>query len=409
MTMTSSPLEALLHDAFARREQPLLDLADQAEALALACRDMAVRFARGGRLLVFGNGSGATDAQHVAVEFVHPVIVGKPALPALSLVSDAATLMGVAARRGLDGVYAHQVEVLARPDDIALGLSVDGDCSNVRAGLRAARDAGLLTVALVGGDGGALRAEAEHCLVVRSDDPLVVKEGHVTAYHLLWELVHVFLDAAQQAAAAREAYPFLAAGDEQELLDAAADSARHKVAEIVALRRAVADEQGAALAACAVELAAAFDSGATLLAFGNGGSSTDAQDVVHTFLDPPTAEPLPALCLTSDVAVLTALANDVSFDVVFARQVQAFGRVGDIAVALSTSGGSANVLAALDAAHRTGMVTVGLAGYGGGRMADSASVTHLFAVPSSSVHRIQEVQTTLYHLLWQATRSAATS
>ena len=151
MTVDSSslgPLEALVAEAFERRVAPVMGLADDAVALAVACREMADRFRRGGRLLVFGNGAGATDAQHVAVEFVHPVIVGKRALPALSLVSDAATLMGVAARRGLEGVYAHQVQVLGRPDDIALGLSGDGGCANVRAGLRAAREAGLLTVAL---------------------------------------------------------------------------------------------------------------------------------------------------------------------------------------------------------------------------------------------------------------------
>jgi len=421
VTVVSPPLDAVVSEAFERRVAPVLGLAADASALAEACRDMAGRFLRGGRLLVFGNGSGATDAQHVSVEFVHPVVVGKRALPALSLVSDAATVLGVAGRRGLEGVYAHQVEVLGRPDDIALGISADGACPNVRAGLRAAREAGLLTVALLGGDGGDILggAEADHCLVVRSGDPHVVKEGHVTAYHLLWELVHVFFasPAAIPAAAGdgraaggvEQLYPFLYGGgsDERSVLDAAAESARQKVAEIVDLRRRVGADQAAAIAACAAQLAEAFAAGATLLAFGNGGSSTDAQDVVHTFLNPASpADALPALGLTSDVAVLTALSNDVGFDVVFARQVRAFGRRGDIAVGLSTSGGSANVLAAIEEADRAGMVTVGLAGYGGGRMGELAALHHLFAVPSSSVHRVQEVQTTTYHVLWEATRAA---
>lgn len=419
MTVVNPSLEALVADAFVRREAPVLELAGHARLLALACRDMAERFARGGRLLVFGNGAGATDAQHIAVEFVHPVVVGKRALPALSLVSDAATLMGVAARRGLDGVYAHQVEVLGRPDDIALGLSSGGDCRNVQQGLRAARDAGLLTVALVGGDGGQIHAQgcADHCLVVRSDNPLVVKEGHVTAYHLLWELVHVFFDSPESSAAPsttglESLYPYLYGGgsDPGSVLAAAAESARQKVVEIVELRRQVGESQAAAIAACAAQLAEAFRDGGTLLAFGNGGSSTDAQDVVHTFLDPPApAEPLAALCLTSDVAVLTALSNDVSFDVVFARQVRAFGRPGDVAVAISTSGGSANVLAAIEEAAQAGLLTVGLAGYGGGRMAELSSLQHLFAVPSASVHRVQEVQTTIYHVLWEATSAALPS
>ncbi len=178
----------------------------------------------------------------------------------------------------------------------------------------------------------------------------------------------------------------------------------------MALRSEVQAAQGAALAACAARLAESFDAGATLLAFGNGGSSTDAQDVVHTFVDPPPpADPLPALGLTNDVAVVTALSNDVSFDVVFARQVRAFGRPGDIAVAISTSGGSQNVLSALEEAERVGLMTVGLAGYGGGRMAELGALQHLFAVPSSSVHRVQEVQTTLYHVLWDATQTALAS
>jgi D-sedoheptulose 7-phosphate isomerase len=416
VTVVSPSTQAVVADAFQRRTAPVQGLATEATALALACRDMAAHFTRGGRLLVFGNGAGATDAQHVAVEFVHPVIVGKRALPALSLVSDAATLMGVAARRGVEGVYAHQVEVLGRPDDIALGLSGDGRCANVRAGLRAAREKGLLTIALLGGDGGEIlaREEGDHCLVVDSEDPLVVKEGHVTTYHLLWELVHVFFDSPEASAAQPESgveqlYPFLYGGGTaaRPVLDAAAESARQKVAEIVELRRAVGQTQAAAIATCAERLAEVFAAGATLLAFGNGGSSTDAQDVVHTFVDPPPpAEPLPALGLTNDVAVVTALSNDVSFDVVFSRQVRAFGRAGDIALALSTSGGSPNVLAALEEADALGMVTVGLAGYGGGRMAELAAVQHMFAVPSSSVHRVQEVQTTLYHVLWEATHAA---
>jgi D-sedoheptulose 7-phosphate isomerase len=323
--------------------------------------------------------------------------------------------MGVATRTGLDGVYAHQVRVLGRPHDMALGLSGDGNCANVRAGLRAARSAGLLTVALLGGDGGAILAhgEADHCIVIDSTDPHIVKEGHVTAYHLLWELVHVFFDSpdatpTQSAGGVEGLYPFLYGGgtSAQSVLDAVAESVRQKVAEIVAVRAEVGAAQRDALAGCAERMAAAFLGGGTLLAFGNGGSSTDAQDLVHTFVDPPPpAEPLPALGLTNDVAVLTALSNDIGFDVVFARQVKAFGRPGDIAVAISTSGGSPNVLAAIDEASRAGMVTVGLAGYGGGRMAELPSLQHLFAVPSSSVHRVQEVQTTLYHVLWEATRA----
>jgi len=186
----------LVDAIFERRTEPVHDLADQAEAVARTCHTMARRFHQGGKLIVFGNGSSSTDAQHVAVEFVHPVIVGKRALPALSLTSDVATLTGVANRVGLAEVFAHQLRFVSDPADIALGISLDGSCENVLRGLRCARERGLLTVALTGGDGGRIAREAsiDHVLVARADDPRVVKEVHVTTYHILWELVHVFFE-----------------------------------------------------------------------------------------------------------------------------------------------------------------------------------------------------------------------
>lgn len=406
--------------AFERREPAGTSLSGVAESIARACHDMAVRFQRGGTLLAFGNGGPSTDAQHVSVEFVHPVIVGKRALPALSLVTDAATLMGVARRSGIDDVFAHQVGVLGSRDDIALGISSDGNDRNVLRGLEAAHDAGLLTVALLGGDGAAIAAShaVDHALVVPAADPHVVKEVHVTAYHVLWELVHVFfeqpglLTGGTSAGSATTGgieglYPFLYDGgtDLTAVLDDVARSTAAKAREIVSLRRSVAELEADRIAACAGAMIEAFRSGGRLLAFGNGGSSSDAQEVAQSFLDPAhdDAAPLPALCLTNDVAVVTALSNDVDFDVVFARQVRAFGRPGDIVVGLSTSGNSPNVVAAFEAASDIGMVTVGLAGNEGGQMAASDAIDHLFVVPSASVHRIQEVQTTLYHVLRELT------
>jgi D-sedoheptulose 7-phosphate isomerase len=157
---------------------------------------MAVRFHRGGKLVVFGVGAPSTDAQHVAVEFVHPVIVGKRALPAISLTSDVATVTGIAASRGMAEIFAHQIRLLAEPADIALGISTDGNCESVARGLQAGRELGLLTIGLAGGDGGAIAASpaVDHLLVARSTDPRVVKEMHVTIYHVLWELVHVFFE-----------------------------------------------------------------------------------------------------------------------------------------------------------------------------------------------------------------------
>jgi D-sedoheptulose 7-phosphate isomerase len=181
---------------FERRDAPVRDLAAHADDVAAACHAMAVRFHRGGKLVVFGVGPASTDAQHVAVEFVHPVIVGKRALPAISLTSDVATVTGITASQGLAEIFAHQIRCLADPVDIALGISADGDCPSVRCGLAAAHERGMLTVALAGGDGGAIAASptVDHLLVARSADPCVVKETHVTMYHVLWELVHVFFE-----------------------------------------------------------------------------------------------------------------------------------------------------------------------------------------------------------------------
>jgi D-sedoheptulose 7-phosphate isomerase len=189
-------LEAAVHDAFSRREQSAAELADDAERVAFICRDMAARFHRGGKLIVFGNGAAGTDAGHIAVEFMHPVIVGKRALPALALANDAASITGIGAREGFAEIFAHQLRHFSSSVDIALGVSSDGRCASVRRGLEVARESGLLTVALLGGDGGDLADSitVDHALVVRSSDPLVVKEVHVTTYHVLWELVHVFLE-----------------------------------------------------------------------------------------------------------------------------------------------------------------------------------------------------------------------
>ena len=172
----------------------MLEFAEQAGTVAAACHAMAERFHRGGKLVVFGTGGASADAQHVAVEFVHPVIVGKRALPALSLTSDIATITGIAATSGLDEIFAHQIRKLAGSDDIALGICAGPGADSVRRGLIAATQAGLLTIALTSGAGDAGPVAAEHVLMARSADPCVVKELHVTIYHLLWELVHVFFE-----------------------------------------------------------------------------------------------------------------------------------------------------------------------------------------------------------------------
>ena len=195
-TSGAAQLEAETRRLFELRSEPTLDLAEQADAVAAACHAMAMRFHRGGKLVVFGTGGASTDAQHVAVEFVHPVIVGKRALPAISLTTDVATVTGIAERDGVAAIFAHQIRFLADPADIALGISAGGDGASVLAGLETARELGLLTIALTGGNGGLIASSqaVDHLLTAASADPQVVKEMHVTAYHVLWELVHVFFE-----------------------------------------------------------------------------------------------------------------------------------------------------------------------------------------------------------------------
>jgi D-sedoheptulose 7-phosphate isomerase len=199
-------------------------------------------------------------------------------------------------------------------------------------------------------------------------------------------------------------YPFLYSGstDLAVVLEHVRQSTVAKAAEILRLRGEVRIADGARLLKCAQEMAARFAAGGRMMAFGNGGSATDAQQVATLFLYPGgTARALPVLSLASDTAVLTALSNDIGVDVVFARQIAAMGRKTDIAMGLSTSGNSENLLRAFDEASRRGMLTIGIAGYSGGKMAELDSIDYLFVAPSASVHRIQEAQTTIYNVLWE--------
>lgn len=203
-------------------------------------------------------------------------------------------------------------------------------------------------------------------------------------------------------------YPFIDAEerDAGTLLEELADSARAKAAISRRLRQSSVASAGAMLRQAGQQMAERFLAGGRLLAFGNGGSATDAEGSVELFRRPPEGRPLPALSLVEDRAVLTALANDVGYELVFSRQVIAYGRPGDIALGFSTSGGSANVLAAFAEAAGRGMLTVGLCGYDGGAMAQSGDVAHCLVVSSDSVHRIQETQDALVLALWSEVQAA---
>jgi D-sedoheptulose 7-phosphate isomerase len=199
-------------------------------------------------------------------------------------------------------------------------------------------------------------------------------------------------------------YPFLDAEerDQDSLLRDLAASATAKALESAALRASTVEESAALIATTAVELAHRFTAGGRLFAFGNGGSSTDVATLVSLFARPPVGEPLPAWSLAADQAILTALGNDVGFDLVFSRQLIARAGPGDIAIAMSTSGTSRDLIAGLREAHGRGLYTVGFAGYDGGEFATSPHVDACFVVRSQSVHRIQEAQALVGYTLWAA-------
>jgi D-sedoheptulose 7-phosphate isomerase len=370
--------------------------AAEAERLARLCHRMAERFARGGRLVAFGETVWArSDVRHVAVEFVHPVIVGKRALPAIGL-----------SREG--GELADQVELVAEPDDIAIAYG-----SGTAEAVAVAAGRGCLTVAFS-------PSGAEWELVPPGEDPFVAQEVAETAYHLLWELVHVFFEhrgllegrearAVHDTGASSFLYPFLAEGETD--LEAVVDDVRRSVlmkAEAVgALREQTLTEGRDVLAAAAGSLRDRFESGGRLLALGNGGSATDSMVAVADFRRPPAPwPPRRALDLTEDAAILTAIANDIGVEAIFARQVIAHGREGDALLALSTSGNSANVIAALAEARRRGIVSVAMVGYDGGRVAAEELADHVVVTRSEHIPRIQEAQASAYHVLRELVEAA---
>ena len=206
-------------------------------------------------------------------------------------------------------------------------------------------------------------------------------------------------------------YPFIE-GDERDsgaLLDDLAASAMDKARESAALQQSTLAECADRILAAAREMADRFSTGGRLYAFGNGGSSTDAATFAALFAQPVSGRPLAALNLAADQAVVTALGNDVGFELVFSRQIIAHASGRDIAVAFSTSGNSADLINALREAHRRGLLTIGFAGYTGGEMACSDAVDHCFVVASQSIHRIQESQALLGYQLWAATQRALAS
>jgi D-sedoheptulose 7-phosphate isomerase len=332
----------------------------EATRVAELCRELAGRFLRGGRLLAVGGSPQAwSDAHHVAVEFVHPVIVGKRALPALAVARD-------------------ELAALLEPED----ATIEFEPLRVRAG------------------------EEEWLFEPPAHDPFVRQELSETLYHLVWELVHVFFEhlgsSAAGAGASSFLYPFLERedGDLEGVVADVARSVALKSEEVGALRVQTLSEGRDELAAAAAAVRGSLERGGTLLAFGNGGSATDAEDVVADFRAAPQRWPhRRALDLAEGSAILTALANDIGAEVIFQRQLIAYGREGDVALAISTSGNSANIVVALAEARSRGIETVALVGYDGGRVAAEGLADHVVVTRSQHIPRIQEAQASAYHVL----------
>jgi D-sedoheptulose 7-phosphate isomerase len=354
-------------------------------SIALAARAVAERLSGGGRIYAFGRGAYATDAQHVAVEFVHPVLVGKRALPATDLSAS----------------FEDSLAVLVRPSDVTIGFGPPQGDPRVAQALAQARALGAFTIALPGND-------ADFALAPVCADEHVHQEIVEIVGHLLYESVHVFLEHRQigsDAGAASFLYPFLGGGAQAsgDLVAGVAASIGQKAADAQALRERVASEQSEAIASAVTAIARELSAGGRLLLFGNGGSATDASDWALDCVAPPAGlAPVPALSLAAEPATISAIANDVGREFIFLRQLIAHVRPHDVVVALSTSGGSANVIAALEGARQWGNVTVALLGYDGGEILRRGLADHAIVVRCDYIPRVQEAQATIYHTMRHA-------
>jgi len=354
----------------------------EAMRLAEACREMSERFLRGGRLLAFGRGPYATDAQHVSVEFVHPVIVGKRALPALDL----------------SILFGPWLRTILRPEDIVMGFGPPEGDPAVWAGLQEAHTHDAMTFALPG-------MEGSYAVQAATEDPFMHQEMIEILYHTLWETVHVFFEHRELGHDVGESeflYPFLGRQKQgtDDLIGEVANSIQMKVHDDAKLRARIAHEQSEIISSTALAIEDRLQRGGKLILFGNGGSATDANDwAIDCVLPPPGYHPVSAVSLSLEPANITAVANDVGTEVIFLRQLIAQARPEDVAIGISTSGGSRNIIMALEEARKRNLLTVALLGYDGGEIlrrgiADFPIVVHCDYIP-----RIQEVQASIYHII----------
>ena len=383
MTVDTNVLAIRSRDELLRRNSVFETFFErEAPRLAEACHEMSRRFLAGGRLLAFGNGSTASDAEHVSVEFVHPVIVGKRALPALDLGPD----------------FETRLPVISQPVDMVMGFALPEKDERVERALGMAKERGALTFALPGEVG-------DYSFDPPDEDPFVCQEVFEVLYHMLWETVHVYFEHREQGhdvGASSFLYPFL--GKEEQQLEGVVEEVQNsmlqKMEEVNGMRAAVAQTEVDAISEMAVAISERLKRGGKIIAFGNGGSATDANDLVADCVAPPPGlRPVPAVSLAAEPANITAIANDIGTEAIFARQLIAHARPEDVAIGISTSGGSANILSALAEARKQGLLTVGIVGYDGGRILGERLADHDVVVRSDYIPRIQEVQASVYHVL----------
>jgi D-sedoheptulose 7-phosphate isomerase len=382
-TATAINLAAHIESRLVERNQ-LLErfFAREAARLAEACHEMSERFLRGGRLLAFGRGPYATDAQHVSVEFVHPVIVGKRALPALDL----------------SVLFRPWLEAILQPEDIVMGFGPPEGDPEVWATLQQAHLKDAMTFALPG-------VEGSYAVNPTTEDPFMHQEMIEILYHTLWETVHVFFEHRELGHEVGESgflYPFL--GTEKQgtagLVAEVAASILMKVHDDATLRAQVAREESEQIANTTLAIHERLRRGGKIILFGNGGSATDANDfAIDCVLPPEGYQSIPAVSLSLEPANITAVANDIGTDAIFLRQLIAQARPEDIAIGISTSGGSRNIIMALEEARKRNLLTVALLGYDGGeikrrRLADFPVVVNCDYIP-----RIQEIQASIYHVI----------
>ncbi|HYZ87436.1 MAG TPA: SIS domain-containing protein, partial [Bryobacteraceae bacterium] len=286
-----------------------------------------------------------------------------------------------------------------QPEDIVMGFGPPQGDPEVSEALAAAHKRGSMTFELSGDSG-------SYAFTSPTRDPFVHQELMEILYHTLWETVHVFFEHRELGYDAGDSaflYPFL--GDKKQetddIVEEVADSIRLKAQEVARLRAQVALEESEQIVHAAHAIYERVASGGKLILFGNGGSATDANDWAIDCVCPPVGSPVPAISLSLEPAPLTAIANDVGVEVIFLRQLIAHARKQDVAIGISTSGGSRNVIMALEEARRQGLLTVALLGYDGGEVLRRGLADFPLVVRSDYIPRIQEVQASIYHVIRQ--------